>query len=257
MTPLTVVVGNGAFGSPLTLGAVMKRFVQSAAEQGVYTTAIMHSDPYFGNSSYADSYRAARLDAVVRNTANTHETPVHLIGHSWSWNHTLEATAAHPEAIASLAGYTPTGHQAQLEAAWGDLLKRSGMELLHLRQLLSGIGSIASGMAIAEAMIRRLPSDTVRDEMLQAFTKNATPTVLALRTNQPGLPIGIADAKYDKFFGIPDDAKHTLGAAGVLLHTVETTHVGAVTNSHNGEELYGLVSQLASQHDKQHPNHRS
>lgn len=244
---LVAVVGNGAFGGPRTFGRLMGRFVEAAAKDGVHATAVMHHDPWLGRGNYAESYRTERLARVLGHTASRTERPAHLVGHSWSWPSTLAIAKDSPKLVAALEGYTPNGHH-ELEpdgTKWHDLFLNAAREARH-PAILSGIGSLGSGLEIARDMVVRFPTPTGRGETIRSFSTDLTDEVVAIRRDEQ-LPVGILTADLDEFFHPSEIALNRLSEAGVTLRSIHSTHLGAVTDHRHGDDLYRLATDLEPQ----------
>lgn len=238
---IIAVVGNGAFGGPRTFGEIVRRFVEAGTKQGVHVTAVLHHDPWLGRGKYAEDYRTERLAQVFNHTVATNGR-AHLVGHSWSWPGVLEISKDTPSSVMALEGYTPTAHQ-EVKAdgtKWRDLMANAVQEARHLN-IVSGIGSITSGLMIARDMAVRFPTPTGRSETISAFESQATEKVLHLSGQ---VPIGILYPEYDAFFHPSERALAQLSEAEVVVRSMPTTHLGAVIDYRHGADLYELTAQL-------------
>lgn len=241
--PLTAVFGNGAFGSIGTFGPVIREFLYAAEANGQPVHAVTYKDPWLGTGEYAQSYRSERLAEVV--VAQAYESPIHVVGHSWGWPPAIDVAYEIPEHIAALEGYSPTGHINinPRSFKWSKVIRSALKEALQIEatQVRTSIKSMGT---MAVALPGRVLFSNLLEESEQVFADNITDEVVALRRKH-GIPMGVILAEKDAFFGPKVEDLAKLHEAGVISRRIDSTHLGAVIEPKHGQELYGLVSDLA------------
>lgn len=239
-----VVLAHGAWGGPITMAPLMRRFVQAAHAKGQLATATLYRDPWFGFGNYAADHRTGRFEKVVMATARRMEAPVHLVAHSWAGEGGAEVAmrAKREERAASFIGYTLSNHFAEGSMGFGSFLAGACRELVRgdavagPRSLLTigavGLSALTHGLGDVRAAIA---------ECAGALNCRMTDQLVL---TQDILPTGVLLAGRDAIFGDGSSARQHLryaGFAGAIGIMEDATHLSSVTNYHHGEELYALA----------------
>lgn len=239
-----MVVGHGAWGGPTTMAPLMRQALRAADANGQAATATVYRDPFFGFNGYHKADRAERFDRVVRATAARTDQPVHLVGHSWAGAESLEIAgrAQREELAASFIAYTLANRITDDKMTFQEFMFSGLREIRHGDGVAGPRSLVTIGAVGVGAIMHGIPAlPTAVRECADTFDTRLTPQLIKLSQT---LPTGVVLAGHDEFFGHGIDGHAYLreagfdGAIGILEGA---THMGAVSNPHNGDMLYGTL----------------